>query len=383
MPKDYETERVVWSSETGRQPDQEDDRKATMESEASQSVSAGTTTPTLERSIEHSFPDPHGRRDGPDPYLKPKALSALGRALAALARWILVIVLVLLAPIGLIAWSVAPRVTNPSQLADEVIESGLSEQIRVAMVDQISVNLADGEDSPVGADELRPVVENGFSQGWFNEQLIQLADEFEGWLSASGDGLPDLAIDLTPVKETLTADDQALSLIADRMDCTGPRCPSSELTLLNMLSEIPDEVDLLTIGAEPDTEPDPGILEARNQIQTIDRQIGLVPLVLVAALVAIALLARRDSRIRWLGSTLVVIAVPLFAVAMLLPGLASGWASGLLSDKIQISSANLEEVFSWVFGPAGSVARWMLLAGVTAVAISVALNIRRRRVSPR
>lgn len=49
---------------------------------------------------------------------------------------------------------VEPRVTSPPQLADEAIESGLTGAIRGAPVDQLSVALAEQEDSPFDAGEL-------------------------------------------------------------------------------------------------------------------------------------------------------------------------------------------------------------------------------------
>jgi len=354
-----------------------------MDTEVSQTASTGITTPTLERSVERLLPDPDGRRDTPDSPSKPKALSALGRTLAALARWVLFIALAVSAPVGLIVWSATPRATSPSQLADKAIESGLTDELRVAMVEQLVISLVEGEDSPLPAGELRPVIEDGFSQEWFDDQLTLLADELDGWLGASSDELPDLVIDLSAVKDTMAADDQALSLIAESMDCIGPRCPSPELALADMLAEMPDEVALLTIGDESDAVPGPEVLEARDQFRTVDRLIAVVPLVLAAALVAIVLLARRGSRIRWLGATLVVIAVPVFAVATVLPGWVSGWLTGLVPDELQLNRATLEEVFNWVIQPTGSVARWMLLAGVAALVTSVVLDIRRRWASNR
>lgn len=146
-----------------------------------------------------------------------------------------------------------------------------------------------------------------------------------------------------------------------------------------MLSELPDEVAFLTIVTESETDPGPQILKARGQFQTLDRAIAMVPLVLVAVLAAIVLLARRGSRIRWLGAALVTIAVPVLVVATLLPGWASQWASGSLPGGTPLTRASLEEVLTWVMRPAGSAARWLLLAGVAALVTSVALGVRRRR----
>jgi hypothetical protein len=251
------------------------------------------------------------------------------------------------------------------------------------LVDQLSTMLAEQEDSPFLAGELRPMIERNLSQDWFDEQLTLLADELDRWLATSSDELPDLVIDLRAVKASLEADDQALSLIAEAMDCSGPRCPSPESALVDMLAEVPDEVALLTVGAESDTDHGREILKGRDQFQTIDRMIAVVPLVLVAVLVAMVLFARRGSRIRWLGATLVVVAAPVLAAAMLLPGWASQWAAGSLPGEISFNRASLEEVFTWVTRPAGSVARLMLVAGVAALVTSVVLDIRRHRASNR
>lgn len=165
-------------------------------------------TGTLERSLERIGSDPVGLRGAPDAPSEPKALSTTGRTLAAVARWFLFIVLVGLAPVALIAWSVTPRVTSSPQLADAAIESGLTGAVRGALVDQLSSKLAEQEDSPFHAAQLRPVIERSLSQDWFDAQLTLLAAELDGWLGTSGDELPDLVIDLTPVKRSLAADDR-------------------------------------------------------------------------------------------------------------------------------------------------------------------------------
>lgn len=348
-----------------------------METEVSQSASTDTAAPALERSLERPGPDRVGRRDTPNAAFEPSAVSAAGRTLAALARWFLFIVLVVLAPVALIAWSVTARVTSLPQHADQAIESGLTGAARRALVDQLSAALAEHEDSPIDAGQLRPVIERSLSQDWFDEQLTLLADELDRWLGTSSDEPPDLVIDLTSVKGSLAADDQTLSLVTGAMDCDSPRCPSPESALVILLSEVPDEVALLTIGAESDTDLGQEILEARDRFQTIDRLIAMVPLLLAGALAGLVLLARRGSRIRWLGVTLVAIAVPVLAVATLLPGWASQWVSGFLPGEISLNRASLEAVFSWANRPAGSVALLMLLAGITALVASVALGLRR------
>jgi hypothetical protein len=150
-----------------------------------------------------------------------------------------------------------------------------------------------------------------------------------------------------------------------------------------MLSEVPDEMVLLTAGVEFDADSGREILEARGQFQTVDRLTALVPLVLAAVLLAMVLFARQGSRLRWLGATLVVVAVPVLAVATLLPRWASKWAAVFLPGEILLNRTSLEEVFAWATRPAGSVAGLMLLAGVAAVITSVILDIRRRRASTR
>ncbi|MFV1971231.1 MAG: hypothetical protein ACC683_09540 [Acidimicrobiia bacterium] len=353
-----------------------------MEIETLKPPGTGATTGTLERPSERGGPDPDRRLDPHDAHDEPRRLSRVGRALAALARWFLLIVLVVLAPVALILWSVTPRVTSPSQLADEAIAAGLTSAVQAALVDQLSDGLTEQEDSPLRAAELRPVIGRSLSQDWVDEQLILLADELDRWLGASGAELPDLVIDLTPVKESLAADDQTLSLISEAMGCNGFGCPSPESALIDMLDEVPDEVALLTIGGESDTEDAQEILTARDRLQTATRLIAMIPLVLAALVVALVLAARRGSRNRWLGAVLVAISVPVLAVATLLPRWASSWVSGSVPGEIPIERTSLEEVFNWAFRPAGSVAQLILIVGAASLVTSVALAVRRRAGVP-
>ncbi len=353
-----------------------------MEIETLKPPGTGATTGTLERPSERGGPDPDRRLDPHDAHDEPRRLSRVGRALAALARWFLLIVLVVLAPVALILWSVTPRVTSPSQLADEAIAAGLTSAVQAALVDQLSDGLTEQEDSPLRAAELRPVIGRSLSQDWVDEQLILLADELDRWLGASGAELPDLVIDLTPVKDSLAADDQTLSLISEAMGCNGFGCPSPESALIDMLDEVPDEVALLTIGGESDTEDAQEILTARDRLQTATRLIAMIPLVLAALVVALVLAARRGSRNRWLGAVLVAISVPVLAVATLLPRWAPPRVLGSIPDEIPIDRASLEEVFTWAFRPAGSVAQLILIVGAASLVTSVALATRRRAGVP-
>lgn len=350
-----------------------------MAGETSQPTRGGTTAQESGRAEGWIGPDPVDHRAAPDTPPEPPRVAAAGRILMAVARWLLFIALIGLAPVALIAWSVTPRVTSPSQLADEAIASGLTKGVRGALVDQLTTELVELEDSPLHAGELRPVIERNLSQGWFDEQLTRLAAELDRWLGTSRDELPNLVIDLTPVKESLAADAGALSLIAPAMGCTVPRCPSAAPALGDMLDRVPDEVAILTIGTESDTDSRQEIMDARTRFQTIDRLIAMIPLVLVAGLTALVLLARPGSRVRWLGTTLVVIAIPVLATAMLLPGWAARRVAGSLPDDIRLDLSSIRDAFNWAIRPAETAAWWMLLAGVVALVAAIAGEARRRR----
>ena len=354
-----------------------------MATETSKTTSTGIAPRTLEHPPGEFYPDPVARSSSdnvPLAPVEPKAPSGVGRALAALARWFLVVLLVVVAPIGLIAWSVTPRVTSPTQLVDEAIDSGLTAAVRAALIDQFSTSLVESDNSPFEADELRPVVESILSQSWLDEQLTSVAAELERWLDTSSADPPALVVDLTPVKGSLVEDDQALGLIGEGLGCADSRCAASELALASMLVEVPDEVEFLTIGDESDDDPTKAFLDARDTFQTARSLIGMIPLVLIAALTAVVLLARRSSRLRWLGGTLIAIALPILTVVTLLPGRAAGWVVDSIEGDIPLELTSLEDVFGWVAHPAGFVAWLLLVGGIIALAASITLGVRGRRL---
>ena len=322
-----------------------------MATETSKTTSTGISFPTLERSPEQFYPDPVIRRSEPAtpvaPF-EPKAPSGFRRISAAMARWFLVVLLVVVAPVGVIAWSVTPRVTSPSQLAGEAIDSGLTAAVRAALIDQFSTNLAESDNSPFEADELRPVVASILSQDWLDGQLTSVAGELDGWLETSSADPPELVVDLTSAKGSLIEDDQALSLIAEGLGCVDIRCGAAELALASMLVEVPDQVEFLTIGDESDDDPTRAFLDARDTLQTARSLIGMIPLVLMAAFAAVMLLARRGARLRWLGGTLIAIALPIVTVVTMLPGWAAQRVVDSIEGDIPLELSSLEDLFGWV-----------------------------------
>ena len=91
-----------------------------MATETSKTTGTGISFPTLERSPEQFYPDPVARsssHETPVAHIKPKAPSDFGRIPAALGRWVLIIVLVLVAPVGLIAWTVTGQCRHVKSLA--------------------------------------------------------------------------------------------------------------------------------------------------------------------------------------------------------------------------------------------------------------------------
>ncbi len=349
-----------------------------MATENSKATSTGLSFPTLEQSPEQFYPDPIARSSEPETpraSLEPKAPSGVGRILAAMARWFLVVLLIVVAPVGVIAWSVTPRVTSPSQLAGEAIDSGLTAAVRSALIDQFATSLAESDNSPFEADELRPVVASILSQEWLDGQLTSVASELDRWLDTSSVDPPELVVDLTPVKRSLVEDDQAVALIAQRIGCGDPRCAVAAAELAVMLVEVPDEVEFLAIGDESDDDPTKGFLAARDTFRTARGLIGMIPLVLIAALAAVVLLARRGARLRWLGGTLIAVALPILAVVTVLPSWAAQRVVDSIEGDIPLELSSLEDVFGWVAHPAGFVAWLLLAAGVIALGTS---SVRKR-----
>jgi hypothetical protein len=243
------------------------------------------------------------------------------------------------------------------------------------LIVQFSANLAESDNSPFDADELRPVVESILSQEWLDGQLTSVAGELDLWLDTSSADPPELVVDLTPVKDSLVDDDQAVALIAQGIGCGDPRCATAAAELTRMLVEVPDEVEFLAIGDESDDDPTKGFLDARDTFQTARGLIGMIPLVLIAALAAVVLLARRGTRLRWLGGTLIAVALPILAVVTLLPGWAAQRVVDSIEGDIPLEVSSLEDVFGWVAHPAGFVAWLLLAAGVVALGTS---SVRKR-----
>ncbi len=308
-------------------------------------------------------------------------LSAALRVLAALVRWLLFASLVVVAPGALTIWSVTPRITSPSQFADQAIESGLTRVIRLEVIDQISTTLAREGAIALAAGELDAVIGRMISQEWFDTQIGLIAGDFDRWLRASGDSPPNLVIDITAVKKSLVADDQVVALL-DVVDgaCDELRCPSPDVVLSMLVAQLPDEVAVLTLGDESDSDPGQSLRDVRHRLQMATSLIAMVPFVLGGLLVAMVLLARRGSRFRWLGAVGVAISLPVLAAASLLPGWAAGRAAGSLPRDIAIDRTVFEDLFAWVARPAETLAWWILAAGVAALIASTVLSVLRRRL---
>ena len=129
--------------------------------------------------------------------------SGLGRAAAGLTRGLLFTLFMVVAPIALLVWAVLPRLMSPAGLADQAIDVGLTETLRVAIVDQLASELADRQNAPVATDQMRSIFDRSLSQDWFDQQVTGVAGELELWFAGADEELPPLQIDLVPSRRRL------------------------------------------------------------------------------------------------------------------------------------------------------------------------------------
>ena len=299
-------------------------------------------------------------------------VSGAGRKAAGLTRGLLLILFTVVAPIALLAWAVLPRLMSPAALADQVIEVGLTQTLRAAIVDQLSSELADRQNTPAAADEMRSVFDRSLTQDWFDEQVTSVAGELELWLAGTDDEPPLLEIDLVPVKTSLAADPEAIRLVAELVGAD-ERVAVPE----GALAGIPDQVSLLSGSEDPGSADD--LFAARDFVDIASRWRGMIPLVVFGVFAMIMLLARRGTRLRWTGSALLAVALPILAVAALAPRLVAQQAASLVPAEVALEGAEVEALVAWILDPAWSLALWVLVAGLAAVVASVAVRALRGR----
>ncbi len=239
-------------------------------------------------------------------------VSGVGRAAAGLTRGLLFTLFVVVAPIALLVWAVLPRLMSPAALADQAIDVGLTETLRAAIVDQLASELADRQNPPVATDQMRSIFDRSLTQDWFDEQLTSVAGELELWFADADEELPSLQIDLVSVKTSLVADPEAIRLVAELIGAEeGVAIPEGAL------AGIPDQVSLLSGSEDPGSADD--LFAARDFVDAANRRRGMIPLVIFGVFAMIVLLARRGTGLRWTGSALLAVALPILAVAALAP----------------------------------------------------------------
>lgn len=162
----------------------------------------------------------------------------------AATRWLLVVPFVVMAPI---ARTAMPRVTSPAMVAEEVIEIGLTHSARAALVDGFASQLAERRNAPLTEATMREVFDRSLTQEWFDEQVLNIAGELDRWLLGTTTQLPDLVIDLVPIKTALASDPDAMALVASFVGCEGIECAPEGQTVEVALVRMPDQAALLTV----------------------------------------------------------------------------------------------------------------------------------------
>ncbi len=299
-------------------------------------------------------------------------VSGAGRTAAGLTRLLLFIVFMVVAPIALLVWAVLPRLMSPAALAGEAIDVGLTESLRAAIVDQLASELADQQSIPVATDQMRSIFDRSLTQDWFDEQLTSVAGELEIWFAGADEELPSLQIDLVPVKTSLAADPEAIRLVAELIGADEEAAIPE-----GALAGIPDRVSLLSGSEDPGSRDD--LFAARDFVDTASSRRGMIPLVVFGVFAMIVLLARRGTRLRWAGSALLAVALPILALAALAPRWVGQQAMSLVPDEVGLEGAEVEALVSWILGPARSQGLWVLFAGIAAIVASVAARALRGR----
>jgi len=325
---------------------------------------AGTAITTLSRD---AATEPHGRGDEPS-----VGSRGAGRTVATVFRGLLVFMLVLTGPLAVIVWATMPRVTSPTQVAEQAIEAGLTAAVRESLVDQLSSELAERRASPTQSPQMRSVFERSLSQAWFDEQVRNVTADLEVWLGGTGQRPPLLVIDLTPVKASLAADPEALFLVADLVGAE-----EVEGSVAAALAGVPDEVELLSETAEPGT-PE-GLFAARDYLVDARRVRPLIPIALVSVFALIVLLSRRGARLGWTGRTLALIGVPLLVASFVMPALTSQIVAGAVPADIPLDATDIADLLSWMLEPVRPVAIGLAVSGLVLLVVSFGLGVVHRR----
>lgn len=295
-----------------------------------------------------------------------------GRRAAAATRWILVVPFVLLAPVALIAWAAIPRVSSPQQIAEEAVAIGLTEVARDAIVEEFSSELAESSETVFVAGTMREVFDRSLTQEWFDAQVVGIATEVDRWLAGTEPSLPELMIDLVPVKTALAADPAALRIVAEFVDCSGTNCTAG-------IAALPDEASLLSIEAGSSEAED--LIAARGLLQTTRRGVQFIPLVMLAEFALLVLLARRHARLRFAGSVALWIGGILMLVVLIVPGWVGGQAAEAVPPELPLAASEVAVLASWAIAPARTIALWMLVAGAIAVVGSYVWDVVNRRLA--
>ncbi len=299
------------------------------------------------------------------------------RAGRAATRWFLVVPFVLIAPIALITWTAMPRITSPVMVAEEAVEIGLTRSARTALIDEFASQLAERRDAPLTEATMREVFDRSLTQEWFDEQVLNITGELDRWLLGTSSRLPDLVIDLVPVKTALASDPDAMALVTSFVGCEGIECAPEGQTVEVALVGMPDQAALLTAGAGSSQAE--GLIRARGLLQSGRRMSGLAPLILLGELTLLALLARRHGRMRFTGGVLVAVGSLVLLIGWFGPGWVGGEVAGSIPADVPVAPADIAALVSWVLEPARTLAYWIVAAGAIAYAGSFALTAMGRR----
>jgi hypothetical protein len=290
--------------------------------------------------------------------LRPPARRRVGRAAT---KWFLVVPFVVLAPIAIVAWSAVPRLASPALVAEEAVSIGLTESARSVLVDGLAAELAERRDMPLAEDSFREVYERSMTQEWFDEQVLDIARELDQWLLGTSHELPDLAVDLVPVKIALASDPETMAVVSEHIGCDGGECAPTGEPSGATLAGVPDRVALLAPDA--DTE---GLIRMRNLLDTARQTGRFGPLFLLGEFALLILLARRHARLRFTGGLLFVVGT----LVVLATWLGPGWVGLRLVDSlppdVPVEAADIAALVSWTLEPARMVAYWLVGVGAAA-----------------
>lgn len=279
----------------------------------------------------------------------------------AATKWFLVVPFVLLAPLAILAWSVTPRITSPGLVAEEAVDIGLTESARAVLLDSFASELAERRESPLAEDTLREVYERSLTQEWFDEQVLSVSGELDRWLEGSATQLPDLVIDLVPVKTALASDPEAMAMVADFIGCEGLECAPSNQPAEVALEGVPDRVALIGPDADPD-----GLLQARSMLGSVRKTGQFGPLILLGEFGLLIMLARRHGRLRFAGGLLFAVGATVVLAAILIPGwLGANFAESLPPD-VPVEAGDFAALVAWTLVPARTMAYWLVGVGAAA-----------------